>query len=196
MEKTGVQKLAGVLKVLVIAMMALNVIALLFVPWLVTSADELHLFLEERVLHLLRIQPYGEDDIVIPIIFVALAGWGEVWQDTVCALYTLFLLICGVCCFVILKQAKGILNTVLEGMPFQMANARSMRRAAVCCWIITGMAAVRLIGELIWLKNTAPIYTYNTLFIPIFLMGGLLFLVMSALFRQAAELKEDQDLTI
>ena len=40
------------------------------------------------------------------------------------------------------------------------------------------------------------IYTYNTLFIPIFLMGGLLFLVMSALFRQAAELKEDQDLTI
>ncbi len=191
MEKTGVQKLAGVLKMLVVGMMVLNVIALLFVPWLVTSADELHLFLEERVLHLLRIQPYGEDDIVIPIIFVALAGWGEVWQDTVCALYTLFL-----CCFVILKQAKGILNTVLEGMPFQMANARSMRRAAVCCWIITGMAAVRLIGELIWLKNTAPIYTYNTLFIPIFLMGGLLFLVMSALFRQAAELKEDQDLTI
>ena len=65
MEKTGVQKLAGVLKVLVIAMMALNVIALLFVPWLVTSADELHLFLEERVLHLLRIQPYGEDDICL-----------------------------------------------------------------------------------------------------------------------------------
>ena len=27
-------------------------------------------------------------------------------------------------------------------------------------------------------------------------MGGLLFLVMSALFRQAAELQEDQDLTI
>lgn len=90
MEKTGVQKLAGVLKMLVVGMMVLNVIALLFVPWLVTSADELHLFLEERVLHLLRIQPYGEDDIVIPIIFVALAGWGEVWQDTVCALYTLF----------------------------------------------------------------------------------------------------------
>ena len=124
---------------LVVGMMVLNVIALLFVPWLVTSADELHLFLEERVLHLLRIQPYGEDDIVIPIIFVALAGWGEVWQDTVCALYTLFLLICGVCCFVILKQAKGILNTVLEGAPFQMANAHSMRRAAVCCWIITGI---------------------------------------------------------
>lgn len=40
------------------------------------------------------------------------------------------------------------------------------------------------------------LFTYNTLFIPAFFMGGLLFLVMSALFQQAAELKEDQDLTI
>ena len=39
MEKTGEQKLAGVLKMLVVGMMVLNVIALLFVPWLVTSAD-------------------------------------------------------------------------------------------------------------------------------------------------------------
>ncbi|RKI70554.1 DUF2975 domain-containing protein [bacterium 1xD42-67] len=33
-------------------------------------------------------------------------------------------------------------------------------------------------------------------FVPAFFIRGLLFLVMSALFRQAAELKEDQDLTI
>ena len=46
------------------------------------------------------------------------------------------------------------------------------------------------------LKNLAPLFTYNALAIPAFFMGGLLFLVMSALFRQAAELKEDQDLTI
>ena len=37
---------------------------------------------------------------------------------------------------------------------------------------------------------------YNALFIPVFFMAGLVFMVMSALFRQAAELKEDQDLTI
>ena len=41
-----------------------------------------------------------------------------------------------------------------------------------------------------------PFFTYNTLFVPVFFMAGLLFMVMSALFRQAAELKEDQDLTI
>ena len=38
--------------------------------------------------------------------------------------------------------------------------------------------------------------TYNALFVPIFLMGGLLFMVMCALFRQAVELKAENDLTI
>ena len=46
------------------------------------------------------------------------------------------------------------------------------------------------------LRSAAPLFTFTALFIPVSLMAGLLFLVMSALFRQAAELKEDQDLTI
>lgn len=62
--------------------------------------------------------------------------------------------------------------------------------------MISGAALVRLV---LWLwseGNVWPLFTYTALFIPAFFMGGLLFLVMSALFRQAAELKEDQDLTI
>ena len=38
--------------------------------------------------------------------------------------------------------------------------------------------------------------TYNALFVPIFTMFGLLCLVMSALFRQATEMKAENDLTI
>ena len=41
-----------------------------------------------------------------------------------------------------------------------------------------------------------PLVTYNALFVPIFAMAGLLCLVMSALFRQAAEMKSENDLTI
>ena len=77
-----------------------------------------------------------------------------------------------------------------------MANARSMKRAALCCWVISAASLVRLI---LWLwaeGNPAPLFTYTALFIPAFFMAGLLFQVMSALFRQAAEMKEDQDLTI
>lgn len=88
------------------------------------------------------------------------------------------------------------MDTILTKLPFQPDNALALKRAAICCWVISGGALVRLA---LWLwaeRGMTPIFTYNTLFIPAFGMAGLLRLVMSALFRQVAELKEDQDLTI
>ena len=62
--------------------------------------------------------------------------------------------------------------------------------------MIALLAAVRMAVWFLRLRSAAPLFTFTALFIPVSLMAGLLFLVMSALFRQAAELKEDQDLTI
>ena len=107
-----------------------------------------------------------------------------------------FFWICGCCTAVILWQAKRILDTILAGEPFQMANAVSMNRAAAACWVISAVALVRFVAETVILWNPVTVFTYNTLFIPCFFMAGLLFRVMAALFRQAAELQEDQDLTI
>lgn len=107
-----------------------------------------------------------------------------------------FFWICGCCTAVILWQAKRILDTILVGNPFQMANAVSMNRAAAACWVISAVALVRFVAETVVLWNPITVFTYNTLFIPCFFMAGLLFRVMAALFRQAAELQEDQDLTI
>ena len=127
--------------------------------------------------------------------FLTDALWG-VWTDRLLSLVTLFLWLCGICTAVILWQAKKVLDTILAQTPFQKTNARALHRAAVCCWIISGMALVRLVLWL-WADGTpAPLFTYTALFIPAFFMAGLLFQVMSALFRQASELKEDQDLTI
>ena len=127
--------------------------------------------------------------------FLSEALWG-VWTDNILSLVTLFLWLCGICTAVILWQAKKVLDTILAQKPFQMTNARCLHRAAVCCWIIAGAALVRL-GLWLWADGTpAPLFTYTALFIPAFFMAGLLFQVMSVLFRQASELKEDQDLTI
>ena len=197
MEKTVAQRWAYLLKIFVRILFVCNIIALFLVPAIVMlSPNSLFLAMEEQLLHLLHVRPFGEDDICIPTIMVAFAARGEMFRYPVKLLYSLFLLVCGSCSLVILHQAKRILETILEGNPFQITNAHSMKRAAIGCWTITFMAALRLALELIWMKNTHPIYTYNALFIPVSLTAGLLFLVMSALFRQAAELQEDQDLTI
>ena len=120
--------------------------------------------------------------------------WEQRGQDWV--VLSLFLLSCGVCTAVILWQGKRVLDTILKGKPFTLRNAQNLKRAAVCCFLISAAALLRLAWGLAYYQSIGPLLTYNALFVPIFFMAGLLCLVMSALFRQAAELKEDQDLTI
>ncbi|WP_130871103.1 DUF2975 domain-containing protein [Intestinimonas massiliensis (ex Afouda et al. 2020)] len=182
MERTGVQKLAATLKVLVTITLVCNLIALLLVPGmsLLKGAEGL-----------LSLMLHGN-----PLSFFA-ASWGRVWRagayETV---LTLFLLFCGMCTAVVLWQSRRVLDTVLAGNPFQMVNSKSLRCSAVCSFLISAAALVRLIWGLAYYGGIGPLLTYNALFIPVFFMAGLLCLVMSALFRQAAELKAENDLTI
>ena len=96
----------------------------------------------------------------------------------------------------LLWQARRILGTLTNAMPFRQENVDSMRRAAVCCFCIAGASLVRICWGFWFYQSLRPLLTYNALFFPLFLMGGLLCMVMSALFRQAAALKEENDLTI
>lgn len=194
MEKTAVQKLAGILRVMVLAVLAVNLICMLFVPGMVllcldreTLADP-----EWRKAIDWALREKG----LFWIGMVCLGGFRSIFAYAPVGALSLFFWVCGVCTALILWQAKKVLDTILEGNPFQISNARSLKRAAVCCWVISGVALLRLVWWLWHDRTAAPLFTYNTLFIFAFLMAGLLFQVMSALFRQAAELKEDQDLTI
>ena len=89
-----------------------------------------------------------------------------------------------------------MLRTILRGEPFSPENAVSLRRAAVCSFVIAIAALVRVIFSVCYFHSPQPLLSYNALFVPIFAMAGLLCLVMSALFRQAAEIKAENDLTI
>lgn len=182
MEKTAVQKLAGVLKVLVSITFVCNLIALLLVPGM---------SLMKGAEGLLSLMVQGD-----PLGFFV-ASWGRVWSaGTYEAVLALFLLFCGMCTAVVLWQSRRVLSTILAGDPFQVINSRSLRCSAVCSFLISAAALVRLVWGLAYYRSAAPLLTYNALFIPVFFMAGLLCLVMSALFRQAAELKAENDLTI
>ena len=108
----------------------------------------------------------------------------------------LFLLFCGICTAVILWQGRRVLGTICARNPFCLDNAASLRRAAVCCFLISAAALARTCWGFWFYRSIRPLFTYNALFVPVFLLGGLLCMVMSALFRHAAELKAENDLTI
>ncbi len=194
MEKTAVQRLAAVLRTMVLIVFVLNLLCLLFVPGMAvicldrdTMADP-----EWRKALVWTLQERG----LLFVGVVCLGGFRSLLEHAPVGVLSLFFWVCGTCTALILWQARSVLDTILAGNPFQLKNAWALNRAAVCCWIISGVALLRLLWWLWHDHSAAPFFTYNALFIPAFLMAGLLFQVMSALFRQAAELKEDQDLTI
>lgn len=190
MEKTGAQKLAKLLKILITCTFVCNLLALPLVPGLVGIGSEGGIAALRAAME--------ESELIKPLIFLG-ACWQyltRVWREPYAAVLTAFLWACGACTAVILWQARRVLDTVLEGNPFQKKNGGSMKRAAVCCFAIAAAALVRTLWGFGYYGSIAPLFTYNALFVPVFAMGGLLCLVMSALFRQAAALQEDSDLTI
>lgn len=190
MEKTAARGLAKVLKVLVTLAFVCNLLILPLVPGLVG--------LGRGGLHDLATLTVGEGPLRSALFFF-LSCWQylvRVWREPYTAVLAAFLLFCGVNTAHILWRARQVLETVMESRPFQRRNAQSMVGAAVSCALIALAALLRLLWGLFYYGSPAPLFTYNALFVPLFAMGGLLCLVMSALFLQAAVLKEDSDLTI
>lgn len=183
MGKVSVQKIAKVLNVLVLVALACNVIAVYMVPTVVLVGGAQTLIANPEQWGGLR---------------GATAAWthGWIWFSSYEWGLTLFLVFSGVNTAVILYQARQVLQAILRGEPFSVENAASLRRAAVCCFLIAAAALARVIFSVCYYRSPLPLATYNALFVPMFAMGGLLCLVMSALFRQAAELKAENDLTI
>ena len=195
LEMTAIEKLSKVLKILVTIAFVCNIVVLYLVPVAVISDSEGLLAGCQNYISGLLFPKEG--DVVGAGIIAPLYAWGAVWyQGGYAGMLAGFLVLCGCCTAVILWQARRVLDTILAGETFSLKNAANMKRAAVCCLIISAAALVRVIWGLFYYKSIAPLLTYNALFVPVFAMGFLLFMVMSALFRQATELKEENDLTI
>lgn len=194
MKNVPVQKIARVLNVLVLVALICNLVILYLVPAAVLMDQ--HNLLGGVMEYLSSIFHPGEDDIVAAGLAASFLSWFWFWQDAYTMVLTLFLVVSGCCTAVILRQARHVLKTILRGEPFSLENAVNLRRAAVCCFLIAGAALARVVFSVCYYRSPLPLATYNALFVPMFAMGGLLCLVMSALFRQAAEMKAENDLTI
>jgi hypothetical protein len=153
-----------------------------------------------RVLRILIMLLFIANLLAIPAVPVVIwmnhAAAGIGCLDAYHVMISAFLCFCGCCTAVILWQGRRVLDTVLRGEPFSAENAVSLRRAAWAAFAISAAALLRVIWGAWEFQSLWALLTYNGLFVPVFAMAGLLCLVMSALFRQAAEMKSENDLTI
>ena len=126
MERTKVQKLAQVLRVLVIVVFVCNIVALVFVPGAVALfQDGGYETISKVIMGALDLPGYeGVGLKSVPLFFV-MAVW-YVWMDAYTAVLTLFLWACGICTAIILWQGKRVLDTIMKGEPFTLANAANL----------------------------------------------------------------------
>lgn len=191
MKSCSVHKAAVVLNVLVWIALICNLAVLPAVPGLVYFR-----FAVENPITLSGLQgtfAYDFDDGLGNLLNIYL---GYVWKEPYTAVLTIFLLFVGICTALILWQAILTLDSILHGAPFSFENAHALQKAGLFSFLISFAALARVIFSICFYQSFRPLTTYNALFIPIFSMFGLLCLVMSALFRQATEMKTEADLTI
>ena len=195
MEYTHIQKIVRVLRILVMIIFVCNLLALLLVPGLAAlSADGGIDLVAHAVLAALKQPGYEGQGLTSLPLFMVLA-WVGVWSETYTILMTVFLWTCGISTAIILWQAKRVLDRIMRAEIFSDANAVNLRRAAICCFVISATSLLWAICRAV-LGGIFELFSLSTLFFPVFFLAALLFLVMSALFRQAAELKAENDLTI
>ena len=142
--------------------------------------------------HLVEKFRYDFDDGLGNLLSILL---GTAWQTPESAVLAGFLILAGICAGGILAQGIRLLASVADGAPFSPKNPGCLRRAAVCCFAIAAGALGRTAFSLA-VHGLSALLSYTALFIPLFAMAGLLCLVMAGLFRRAAELKAENDLTI
>ena len=137
MERTRVQKLAYALKILVTITFVCNLVALIMVPGLV------HIGLQQGLAAWLD---YDIDDTLHMLFLGGWSPWG--FNGPYADVLSGFLLFCGACMAVILWQGRRVLNTILKATPFCTENRVTLRRAGICCFLISTAALVRVIWRL------------------------------------------------
>lgn len=100
----------------------------------------------------------------------------------------------------ILYNLKKILKSVLSNGPFTMNNVKCLNKISICCFIITICYLINFIFNNLFTKfsfieiDKTGIHT-DTEFL-IFFFAGLFVVILAQVYKQAVEVKEENDFTI
>lgn len=98
-----------------------------------------------------------------------------------------FLYVTGLFCLVIIFELRKIFKTLNRRNPFMMDNVKSLNRMAISAFIISASYIIKIIFYNSFL---------TVIITMIFIIAGLFTVIFAEVFRQAIEVKVENDLTI
>lgn len=124
--------------------------------------------------------------IAVPAIFKTAGEYNGIFEKFYLPFCILFM-IAGVFAIIILWELRMMFKTVLAADPFVMENAKALKIMGTCAFAIAVLMTVRLFFVI---TLTALVL------ILVFVVAGLFSLVLSQVFEQAVNYKQENDLTI
>lgn len=113
--------------------------------------------------------------------------------------YTLFV-VGGIASLAILYYLRKIVCTLIKVTPFVSDNVRSLHRISICCFIITANYIINFFCNRQYTDFDIITYDYTGIHTDfeafIFFFAGCFILILSKVFQQAVQVKEENDLTI
>ena len=98
-----------------------------------------------------------------------------------------FLYITGFLALILVNELRRIFKTLNRRDPFRMDNVKSFKKMSVCCFAVAILYGVKI---LIFNSFLTIILSM------VFIIGGFFLMIIAEVFRQAAIVKEENDLTI
>ena len=113
----------------------------------------------------------------------------------------IILLAAGICCvFLIVLELKRVMSTLVKADPFVRANVKSLQRVSVDCFIIAGCYLINFIFgsnfkefQFIYIDSKG---IHTDMEFIIFIFAGCFIAILSKVFQQAVQYKEENDFTI
>ena len=125
---------------------------------------------------------------MVPYTEKIIAMLGYTFPDKSIALkFMAVLSLSGLCAEYILLNLRRMYKTLLGNNPFTAENAESLKKCAVSCVLIAVLYAIKL---------TFMCTPATVVIIVIFGVGALFCLTLKDIFKQASEIKEENELTI
>ncbi len=113
--------------------------------------------------------------------------------------YTLFV-VGGMASFAILYYLRKIVYTLINVTPFVSDNVRSLQRISLCCFVITTTYIINFFCNRQYIDFKIITYDFTGIHTDfeafIFFFAGCFLLILSEVFKQAVQVKEENDLTI
>lgn len=143
--------------------------------------------------------------IVVGLVVYALAGYNSISTlENIPPLSTAFtfvlFVIGGISLIAILFFLRKVVDSLVKGTPFIWDNVKSLKKISICCFIISFCYIVNILInnqlsnlQIVSLDSEG---VHTDIEFLVFFFAGCFILILSQVFKQAVQFKEDNDLTI